>query len=427
MLKKLLSPVIDEYKSFAKQEKKFFFLVLPLLFFIMAEYGVTRPVSSSLFIANYHTSSLPYVWIATVPLNLFIVYLYNRYLPHYGCKNMFLASSILIASTNVLTGLFLEKMPILIFFQYAIKDIYIMLVLKQAWSLVHSTVKKEKAKFIYGLFFAIGSVGALFGNSIPGFFALKLGSTTLFYSSVLFYSVAYLFYCLSTRYSNLPTCKEEFKKSMFCPETNSKSGLALFKKSKFLIFILLIVVFMQVSIALIYYEFNHYLEITYPDADIRSQFCARLHGLINLFSISFQIIGGYMFIHYAGLKKCHLLVPFTLLANAIFFIFKPVFGVISFFYAYIKATDFCFFSLIREMLFLPLSLEEKFRAKAIIDIFASRTARAGASLLLLGLQVLAVDIIATITYINIMVFVLWAFMVYKIFQQEAYTSKEVSS
>jgi ATP/ADP translocase len=34
------------------------------------------------------------------------------------------------------------------------------------------------------------------------------------------------------------------------------------------------------------------------------------------------------------------------------------------------------FGVIREMLYVPLQLDEKFRAKAIIDVFAYRTSKA---------------------------------------------------
>ena len=94
----------------------------------------------------------------------------------------------------------------------------------------------------------------------------------------------------------------------------------------------------------------------------------------------------------------------------------------SSFYAYMKATDFCFFALIRKMLFVPLNLDEKFRAKAIIDVFAYRTAKAGASLLLLVVQFFSVDIISTLTVVNLSLFTLWIFMIYRMFQEKTFTT-----
>ena len=52
----------------------------------------------------------------------------------------------------------------------------------------------------------------------------------------------------------------------------------------------------------------------------------------------------------------------------------------------IKALDYSIFGIIKEMLYIPLKVEEKFKAKAIIDVFAYRSAKACASLMILCLQ-----------------------------------------
>ena len=282
-------------------------------------------------------------------------------------------------------------------------------------------------------FFSMGSLGALLGNLVPGFLAIKLGSQTLFYFTLIFYAAIFLFYYLATKHSELPKTNEDFKKCMFKGYNEegqeSKSGFTLFRRSKFLVFILLLVVFMQLAVALMYYQFNFYLEQAFPTADLRSEFSGKLQGAINAFAILFQLIGGFILVHFLGLKKCHILVPFSFLLNGLLFFFKPAFTMASYFYAYIKATDFCFFSLIREMLFLPLSLDEKYRAKAIIDVFAYRTARAAASLLLLALQFFSRNVLSTLTVVNLFIFSLWIMMVYKMFQTQSFeiTSRQAEN
>jgi AAA family ATP:ADP antiporter len=54
-----------------------------------------------------------------------------------------------------------------------------------------------------------------------------------------------------------------------------------------------------------------------------------------------------------------------------------------------KAFDYSLFRAAKEILYIPLSAEEKTRGKALVDIFGYRVAKAGASLLLL--TVLAID------------------------------------
>jgi ATP/ADP translocase len=77
-----------------------------------------------------------------------------------------------------------------------------------------------------------------------------------------------------------------------------------------------------------------------------------------------------------------------LIIYAIGFLFFPTFTFISFYFANIKAFDYSIFGIIKEMLYIPLKVDEKFKAKAIIDVFAYRTAKALASLIIMGLGLL---------------------------------------
>ena len=52
----------------------------------------------------------------------------------------------------------------------------------------------------------------------------------------------------------------------------------------------------------------------------------------------------------------------------------------------VKALDYSIFGIIKEQLYIPLGINEKFKAKAIIDVFAYRSSKALASLLILGLS-----------------------------------------
>jgi len=83
----------------------------------------------------------------------------------------------------------------------------------------------------------------------------------------------------------------------------------------------------------------------------------------------------------------------------------------------IKACDFSLFGVLKEMLYIPLSQEEKFQAKAIIDVFAYRSAKAVASCLILLLP--AVGIAQILNYLSwgaLFSLLLWALSVYKMFQ-----------
>ena len=59
---------------------------------------------------------------------------------------------------------------------------------------------------------------------------------------------------------------------------------------------------------------------------------------------------------------------------------------VTYSFAVIKTFDYSIFNIIKEMLYVPLKKEEKFKAKAVIDIFAYRSAKAFASFFVIGIQ-----------------------------------------
>ena len=106
------------------------------------------------------------------------------------------------------------------------------------------------------------------------------------------------------------------------------------------------------------------------------------------------------------------MVPAILCLNGLAFVVYPVFGVISYAFLTIKCFDFSLFNVIKEMLYIPLKMEEKFRAKALIDVFMYRGAKVFASFFVLALQVFFSDsVVALLSWVNVGLFVIWCFVV----------------
>ena len=64
-------------------------------------------------------------------------------------------------------------------------------------------------------------------------------------------------------------------------------------------------------------------------------------------------------------------------------LFVPALAIISIGFITCKTLDFSVFGVIKEMLYVPLNPDEKFRAKAVIDVFAYRTSKAVASIMII--------------------------------------------
>lgn len=408
MFTKLFAPFRRDFQAYTKKQKLFSLFVLISIFLVMAEYGMSAPVSSSLFLSHFSAHSLPYVWLFTVPLNFLVVAGYNKLLPLYGPKKTFLFTLVVVSFIHFITAFFVADFPYLIFFQYAFRDIYILLLFKQIWSMIHATMDVSKAKYLYSLPFVVGSIGAIVGSLIPAYLAFSFGSSKLFFLTPFIYSLLYLFYKMALKRGN-PTIDKE----LFSQKTTG--GFTLIKNSKYLVFILLLVMFMQLTVALIYYEFNLFLDISFSNSDLRTQYMGKIHFLISSTSLFMQVFISALLIRFLGLKRSHLLVPITLFCNSLLFLFKPTLSSISYLYASVKSLDFSFFCLIRERLYVPLSIDEKYRAKAVIDIFVYRSSKALASFALIFLPI---HLSFPMIYISLSLLVLWIITTILIFREK---------
>ena len=405
----LLKGFKEEILQFTRSQWLFIGLSMLCGFCIMFDYGVVRPVSNSVFITSYGSDFFPYAWLAIVPLSFLIVELYNRFLAKLGILKMFLTIVATISIVNIFCATYMSKIGFLPFFFYVWKEIYVMLLFQQLWSVIHSTLHMKQAKYTYGLIFAVGGIGGVLGYLVPGYFAVKIGSPNL-----LFFSIP-LFVVMTLAFKHL--AKGDIEKSEEQPINNFWEGVTAIRNSKYLSFILSIVLLMQVTTTLIYYQFNSMLEGSILLQDLRTEYCGKVFVIANITTVLFQLFGSLLFVHFFGLRRSHILLPLILSLNAIGSLITPTFSMISAAFITIKAFDFSLFGVLKEMLYIPLKKEEKFQAKSIIDVFAYRSAKAVAAGFILILQgVGLVQLIGSITWITVFLLLLWTVVVYKMFQ-----------
>jgi AAA family ATP:ADP antiporter len=369
---------------------------------ICCEYAATRPASNAIFLSLFSIKAYPWVWLATVPLNFGVIYLYNRFLPHIGPLRMLVAIGCVTIGVNMATSFAPSPLS---FVQYAWKDIYIILMLKQVWSMIHTTIPVERSKTLYGCIYGMGTLGAIGGSLIPAHLATWIGAENILMLSAPLYLSIMGFYYLALQRSNVAT--GDFSSDL-TQDVRPQEALFLIRRTPVLMAILTLVVCMQVSVGLMEYRFNAFLEMKILSKDLRAAYCGQMTTWINLLSLACQFIGSFILFRFVGLKKTHVLIPLLLTSSFAFSMFVPTFAILSFSYVFLKAIDFSIFGVAREMLYTTLPADAKFRSKAVIDVFVYRTSKALISLGLLFFQWLAVvDLIQLSAVLSMIVFLCW--------------------
>ena len=366
-----------ELAQFNRSEVIFILCSMLCGFFICADYSLVRPISNAIFITAYGAKAFPYAWLALAPFSLLIITVYNRLLPKFSCSKLLSCIIAVIVIGNLSAVFLLKRGGSFPFIYYIWKDVYVLLLFQQLWAMIHATVSLKRAHFLYGILFAAGALGGVFGSLIPGFFALKMGSETLLIFSAPILFTLLLLYTYALKHSRIDSR---------LPPTESRGvqqGLKQIAGSRVLLFILLIVIFMQTASTLLDFQFNTSLQAAISMKDLRTEYTGRVMSLVNIISFSIQLGGGFLLLTLLGLKRAHLIIPMILLSNAILSMFFPLFSIVTLSFITIKAFDFSLFTIVKEMLYIPLKTEEKFHAKSVIDVFAYRSAKAIAAIMIL--------------------------------------------
>lgn len=397
--------------STTKYERLFIVLTLLCSYFINFEASITKAISNSLFIHAYTYEYLPYVWLALVPLNFLVVNFYNKFIPKIGIFYMLVCCTLITVVLNIFTAFYLTSFKWLPFVLYLWKDLYILMLFQQLWSLLAATLNSSQAKILYGLLWGVGGVGAMSGSFFPGFLATKLGSEKLLLITLPIYAMLLFCYFLSIRVRDKyivsgPIQFDQTKPSSFV------EGAKLIKKSKALLFIFLITIFMQVASTLIDFQFNQSLSLSILDKDLRTEYLGRFFGIVNGLNVILQFLGSYLIMHFVGVKGTHFVIPLYLGGLICSYLIHPAFSVLAWSYGSIKALDYSIFGIVKEILYIPMNVEEKFLGKAVIDVFVYRTSKAVASCCIIGLGFFtSLKLSTLITQVLLFIFILWCLTV----------------
>ncbi|MBS2027802.1 MAG: hypothetical protein JST54_07875 [Deltaproteobacteria bacterium] len=350
-----------------------------LAFFVLGSYGLARPPIESIFLAEHGSKSLPWVWLAVAVGMVAVVGALNRRLAAVDLATLFgQVTAAALAVLAVLLGARAAHVPGTAFLLYVWKDLYIVVLVEVFWTFANSLFELGTARWIYGLFGVMGSLG----SSLGGFTASWLSKTmhvpaerlplTLFPTLLVAWLLSQF----------LAKRGEPLRAPPRVAPPSIADGIALLRKSSYLPWIFALICIVQVVITLVEYQFNGLVEQTYAQVDVRAQFLGTLYGYTETGAMVLHAVTGVV-LRVLGVTGTLLAVPSVLGAGLLAFLASPRVAVISAVRVAAKAFDYSIFRNAKEMLYLPLDYDEKTRGKAFSDMLSYRVAKGGASALLL--------------------------------------------
>ncbi len=343
--------------------------------FVLFGYEFIRSVSSSLFIAAYGAENLPRGMVAVPPSIIVMLYCYGRLLSWQGptralaITSLFSALLILACYAALVRGMHFAAAVI-----YVFREAYIVIIIEQFWSFVNSVLTTEQAKRINGPFCAVASLGSFAGGMLVSRLAEPLGSEALLLFTAGSLVPTAVFGVIAYRLGGEPQPSEA--------EADGKRGHLGVKtlfRSRYLLFIGVLILSTQVVSTVLDLRFNGLAESSLADTDARTAFFGAVYGNLGLIAGILQLAVVPLALRFVNLRYLHLGIPLVHIASSLVLSVSPSLRTGTAAYLIFKALDYSVFRAGKELFYMPLSYDSRYRAKQIIDSFGYRFAKGGSA------------------------------------------------
>jgi len=342
-------------------------------FFQLAGYEFVRTPTNTLYKAEYGKENLAFI-MAMIPFAVaFIVYLYTRILSWAGPRKTFLITSIgscaLIALGQVAYEAGVKESMI---FLYLFRSAYVVLLIQQSWSFLNSIMSNEEGKKFFGPICGIASIGAVIAGIVGSDLVTMFGTSSMLLIAAVVTLPCAFFTEMAFRICGEPQPKPENKHKNY---KSKHLRLDLFNSEKILVVILSLVIMTQVVSAVLGLTFQGVLQDAMPIADEQSAYSFLFYSKINAIAAGLQFIVAPLLMMFIPVALIHIGIPLIHIGTIAIFLINPGLSTAAFAYLTFKVVDYSVFLASKEVLYIPLPFDARYRAKEVIDVFGYRASK----------------------------------------------------
>jgi AAA family ATP:ADP antiporter len=202
-------------------------------------------------------------------------------------------------------------------------------------------------------------------------------------------------------------------------------GWGLFRDNPTLAYLLAIVLLSQLVAAVLDFKFQGLLSQQFAGApDEETAFQGKFWGTLNTSVIVLQFAVIPLLMSFVSLRLIHILMPVIHVSAITLALIEPSVWTVGAAFFLFKAFDYSLFRAAKEVLYVPLGFDERYRAKELIDVFGYRTGKGGSSVGIVALQNLGVVMSSLYLPIAMAATVLWLGLIFPLTRSAAATRQE---
>jgi len=341
---------------------------------LLCGYEFVRSASQSLFIGAYGRERLPVVMALAPVGTLIFVYVYGIVLSRVGARRAIVLTCLGSAALMILCfgGIVNGWRPASAAL-YIAREGYIVLLVEQIWSFINSVVRSDEGRKLNGPICGVASLGAIAGGFLVS--RLPAGMSTSHLVAVAAASLVptALLAVMAYRLGGEP------QSGGGNPAVRGHLALDRFRSEPVLIRLALLVVVSQAISTASDIAMSSQAAVAFPDVDDRTRWFGGLYARLNVWSAFFQFVAAPLLLRILPLRVVHVAIPFVHFGTALWVLARPSLSSAAWAYMAFKVLDYSLFRAAKELLYIPLSFDARYRAKEVIDSFVYRLSKGGVS------------------------------------------------
>jgi AAA family ATP:ADP antiporter len=408
---------LQRFLNVQAQEVQAIFWSFSYFFALLCGYYIVRPMRDEMGIAG-GVENLQWLFSATFVAMLAAVPLFGWVSSRFP-RRRFLPYLYYFFIANLLVFFFLFQSDVThawvarAFFIWV--SIFNLFVVSVFWSFMADLFSNEQAKRLFGFIAAGGTVGALVGPVLTTALAIPLGPTNLLLVSACF--LLWAAFCVN----RLISCTKRPDSGAVhraAPADVEQAmgggvfaGIQLVARSPYLLGICVLMLLFTTLATFLYFQQAQIIRDHFADPAARTAVFAAMDLAVNTLAIVIQIFVTGRLVKWLGLAVTLALIPLLLGAGFAVLGCAPVLSVLVVVQVIRRAGNYAIMRPAREMLYVVLGREEKYKAKNFIDTVVYRGGDAVSAWVYTGLRAVGFSL-GSIAWLAVPVAGLWAWLAY---------------
>ena len=306
-------------------------------------------------------------------------------------------------------------------------SVFNLFVVSVFWSFMTDIFSNAQARRLFGCIAAGGTAGAICGPLLTTLLALPLGPANLLPVSAGLLGIAvFCIHRLGAWQAAAGQGNPAATQNAAAIGGQVLAGVQLALRSPYLLGICLLMLLFTTLATFLYFQQAQIVRDSFPDPAQRTAVFAAMDLAVNILTLLFQVLLTGRLVQWLGLGWTLALLPLLLAAGFLALGLSPVLAVLVLVQVLRRAGNYAITRPAREMLYVVLGREEKYKAKNFIDTVVYRGGDALSAWAYAGLSALGLGLSA-IALLAVPLALLWAGIAYRLGQAQTRRSGQAES